>query len=236
MENQGSKYLAATRWVSWKPPDDGSFALNTDGAVKESGCSSAGGVFPSSYGNWLKAFMVHIAYPLSSELWGLREGLKLARDTNLQQLFVKSDSNQIVTFMDHQCELGRHSNATLIMDCRAFFKQIGWHTSVEIVDLPKKELSFIYTSWVGMKARDYSIVGYLLSYLLFLVCYPLFSFSRKFDPFWSSKQASVNRPFPVFREERAHLGVRIKAYRRAFRKVNLTRPLPDFLACVLGHT
>lgn len=41
------------KWVRWQPPDLGSFVLNTDGSVVNSGKAFAGGLVCDSDGSWV---------------------------------------------------------------------------------------------------------------------------------------------------------------------------------------
>ncbi|XP_019150685.1 PREDICTED: uncharacterized protein LOC109147540 [Ipomoea nil] len=70
-------------WVSWSPPEQGFVKLNTDGAKKKtSSCmASAGGVICDHNGEWIVGFIskVGITNSFIAKLWGLREGLLLAR-------------------------------------------------------------------------------------------------------------------------------------------------------------
>lgn len=43
----------AVRWVSWKPPEDGLFKLNSDGSVNEQGQAAAGGLLRNEMGAWI---------------------------------------------------------------------------------------------------------------------------------------------------------------------------------------
>ncbi|GLT38077.1 hypothetical protein SLA2020_123470 [Shorea laevis] len=83
------------KWIRWHPPDFPFLKLNTDGAMNHStGNASAGGVIRNHGGRWLYGFAVNIG-PQSSymaELWGCRDGLKLASELGVTHLILEMDS------------------------------------------------------------------------------------------------------------------------------------------------
>lgn len=90
------------RWVRWVPPEQGEFALNTDGAVKQSRLASAGGLIRDSNGAWVGGFLVNIGVTsvLHAELVGVREGLKLAQALGIGRLVVQVDSSLAVLLLN----------------------------------------------------------------------------------------------------------------------------------------
>ncbi|GLT80127.1 hypothetical protein SLA2020_515820 [Shorea laevis] len=93
-----SSVLATTRtprWVGWQPPAQPFVKLNTDGSRNhQSGSASAGGLIRDHLGRWVHGFTVNIGVTSSfiAELWGCREGLKLAHSLHLQYLILEMDS------------------------------------------------------------------------------------------------------------------------------------------------
>ncbi|GLT88451.1 hypothetical protein SLE2022_064770 [Rubroshorea leprosula] len=83
------------RWVCWQPPTQPFLKLNTDGSQNhQSGRACAGGLIRDHLGRWVHGFTVNIGFTSSflAELWGCREGLKLAHSLQLQHLILEMDS------------------------------------------------------------------------------------------------------------------------------------------------
>ncbi|GKU91977.1 hypothetical protein SLEP1_g5773 [Rubroshorea leprosula] len=77
------------KWVSWTPPPHPYLKLNTDGSHNHhSGKAAAGGLIRDHNGRWVHGFAVNIGPTTSflAELWGCKEGLKLAHSLGIQQL------------------------------------------------------------------------------------------------------------------------------------------------------
>ncbi|GKU88076.1 hypothetical protein SLEP1_g2381 [Rubroshorea leprosula] len=84
-----------SRLVCWEKPPEGYCKLNTDGSAHGNpGPTSAGGVIRDHLGRWIVGFACKIGYAscLRAELWGIREGLLLAYQRNIQNLIVEVDS------------------------------------------------------------------------------------------------------------------------------------------------
>ncbi|GKU90363.1 hypothetical protein SLEP1_g4364 [Rubroshorea leprosula] len=85
----------APRWVSWTPPPHPYLKLNTDGSHNHhSGKAAAGGLIRDHNRRWVHGFAVNVGLTTSflAELWGCREGLKLAHSLGIQQLVLEMDS------------------------------------------------------------------------------------------------------------------------------------------------
>jgi ribonuclease HI len=83
--------------IGWKPPIAGWVCLNIDGACNN-GIIGCGGVIRGNEGEWLHGFSKFIgrgdAY--IAELWGVFEGIKLARRLNFSKVEVRTDSLGVV--------------------------------------------------------------------------------------------------------------------------------------------
>lgn len=69
--------------ISWRPPFQSWVALNTDGPVRwNDGLAGCGGLLRDSSGAWICGFAMKIgrASAIVAEIWGVFEGLKLARE------------------------------------------------------------------------------------------------------------------------------------------------------------
>ncbi|GKV45487.1 hypothetical protein SLEP1_g52559 [Rubroshorea leprosula] len=74
------------RWVSWMPPVEGWFKLNSDGSYNLSkNSASAGGLIRDSSRGWVVGFTINVgcASIFIAELWGLREGLRRCKSLGL---------------------------------------------------------------------------------------------------------------------------------------------------------
>jgi ribonuclease HI len=100
-------------FVAWKAPPNGWCALNTDGAAKEqmkqAGC---GGVLRDAEGRWIEGFAKYLGHTSAymTELWGVYEGLQLARRRNIEKVEVQIDSQVLV----HNLQNGHNGN---IVEC-----------------------------------------------------------------------------------------------------------------------
>lgn len=105
-------------WVTWKKPPPGCYVLNTDGAVKEdTGFASAGGLIRDANGFWIRRFAMKIGITdsLSAELWGIREGLRLAKSLNLSNVIVQMDASVVVNFLNKGIT-PTHLNSLLVQE------------------------------------------------------------------------------------------------------------------------
>lgn len=86
-------------WVTWHPPEADFIMLNSDGAVKARlGLASVGGLFRNHNGDWIIGYVsrIGVTNSLLAELWGLREGLRLARNREFNKIIVEIDSEVVV--------------------------------------------------------------------------------------------------------------------------------------------
>ena len=99
--------------------------INTDGSSVDHGWGSYGGLAWDDQGRWIEGFCDIIGYAnsLTTELWGMREGLKLARDRNWQKVIIESDSEVAVDLV-HPCDIENHPDKTLISDCRRLMVEL----------------------------------------------------------------------------------------------------------------
>jgi ribonuclease HI len=85
--------------ISWHAPPMGWYTLNTDGAAKisdsKAGC---GGIVRNDTGNWVEGFAKALGDTTAymAELWGVFEGLKLAKRRGVTKLDLRIDSEVIV--------------------------------------------------------------------------------------------------------------------------------------------
>lgn len=79
----------------------GTVKLNSDGAMDKHGNAAAGGLLRDHSGNLLVGYQRHIGTcsSLAAELWGLRDGLKLAKDFDYQCVQISLDSVSVINLI-----------------------------------------------------------------------------------------------------------------------------------------
>uniref|UniRef100_A0A2N9FCR0 RNase H type-1 domain-containing protein n=1 Tax=Fagus sylvatica TaxID=28930 RepID=A0A2N9FCR0_FAGSY len=110
--------------VGWKPPPSGFFKLNTDGLVLGNlGLAGARGLLRHSNGSWFRGFTRNIGTTSSvaAKLWGVRDGLLLAKKYNIQKLIIELDAKAVLDLLmsDNNTSLCYHPLSALIIDCRS---------------------------------------------------------------------------------------------------------------------
>lgn len=87
------------RRILWERPPSGWKKQNTDGScignMRSAGC---GGIVRDDHGVWFVGFSRHIRTTNSFilEIWGLRDGLVLCSNLNIQSLIIELDARMIV--------------------------------------------------------------------------------------------------------------------------------------------
>lgn len=112
-------------WVTWHPPEMDFVKLNTDGAAKAgSGLASASGLFRNCSGDWIVGYVARIGVTNSffAELWGLREGLRLARNRGFTNVAAEMDSEAVVQILTREDDTSTTPNR-LVADCKLLMNQ-----------------------------------------------------------------------------------------------------------------
>ncbi|GLT77217.1 hypothetical protein SLA2020_488250 [Shorea laevis] len=106
----------APRWVFWTPPPHPYLKLNTDGTYNHhSGKAAARRLIHDHNGCWVHGFAVNVGLTTSflAELWGCREGLKLANSLGIQQLVFEMDSLLAIQLIQNQQVSARPTSGLL---------------------------------------------------------------------------------------------------------------------------
>jgi ribonuclease HI len=85
--------------IQWKCPEKGWISLNTDGAAKsDTTMAGCGGILRNDNGIWITGFSKFLGSTTAymAEVWGLYEGLSLARSLGIERLEVQVDSEALV--------------------------------------------------------------------------------------------------------------------------------------------
>nr|BAE79385.1 unnamed protein product [Ipomoea batatas] len=129
MESSEARCLLAKRtglqtafqtWVVWSPPAAGFTKLNSDGACKShSHLASAGGLLRNENGLWVAGYICNIgtANSFLAELWGLREGLLLAKNRGFTKLIAETDSEAVVQVLRKDGPVTPDASI-LVKDCK----------------------------------------------------------------------------------------------------------------------
>ncbi|KAH9678147.1 hypothetical protein KPL71_025604 [Citrus sinensis] len=126
--------LKIDKWIRWHPPDWPWCTLNTDGAHKANGVSTAGGLIRDYSSCWLTGFglMLGSCSVTMAELRGIYQGLILAWNFCIRWLHVETDSlcatqilaNQVVTTNEY---------ASLIIAIKEYLQKKDWQVSISHV-------------------------------------------------------------------------------------------------------
>jgi hypothetical protein len=113
--------------IGWTPPPTGFVKLNTNGSVlRNSGHASSGGLRRDNNGNWIQGFshFLGITNSLVAELWGLWDGLTLARDLHISRLVVELDAKAVIDLLKpvSRTPFVTHPYSALIDDCRCLLQ------------------------------------------------------------------------------------------------------------------
>ncbi|OMO88470.1 reverse transcriptase [Corchorus capsularis] len=111
--------------VSWIPPLQGWFKLNSDGSVEGNpGIAGSGGAIRDDQGQWVAGYSRKIGYTssLQAEFWGLRDGLILAHSKGIQKLEVNVDALNVITLINN-ADISVHPLGNIIYDCRMLMQR-----------------------------------------------------------------------------------------------------------------
>ena len=102
MHSPRSPIQKISRRLCWERPPTGWKKLNTNGSsLGGSDRAGCGGLIRDEQGEWVASFTRHIGLTNSfiAELWGLREGLLLCCNLNIQSLIVEVDAQAVVAVL-----------------------------------------------------------------------------------------------------------------------------------------
>ncbi|CAL5428867.1 unnamed protein product [Camellia sinensis] len=118
LSNTSKPRATKTIACSWNSPPIHCFKLNTDGATNENH-AAAGDIIRDNHGNWVSGFCRFLdkTNSLTTELWTLRDGLKLALDMGLTPIEVESDALTLVHMVLNNCN-DQHHLSNIVHDCK----------------------------------------------------------------------------------------------------------------------
>ncbi|KAE8716421.1 hypothetical protein F3Y22_tig00110118pilonHSYRG00048 [Hibiscus syriacus] len=115
----------------WTEPPSGWYCLNTDGAVTTvNGAGKIGGVIRNHDGGWEIGFRKNIrsSTVLQAELWGIYEGLLLAKSIGCAKLNIQSDISQAIALVT---EVNPRRNQLSLVRTIAKLCSSNWEVSFE---------------------------------------------------------------------------------------------------------
>lgn len=114
------------RRIRWEKPVQGWWKLNTDGSCcGNTGMAGCGGLIRDDAGRWIMGFSRSIGMTSSfaAELWGLREGLLLCSNLNINALEVELDAKAIMDALDNPSYVNTVISP-LLDDCKLLISRI----------------------------------------------------------------------------------------------------------------
>ena len=129
MHSPKSPIRKINRSIFWERPPLGWKKLNTDGSwLGGADRAGYGGIVRDDQGEWVAGFSRHIGSTNSftTELWGLREGLILCCNLNIESLVIELDAQAVVDVMKNNAYVN-NVVSPILDDCRqlvARFQQI----------------------------------------------------------------------------------------------------------------
>ncbi|XP_056698546.1 uncharacterized protein [Spinacia oleracea] len=120
----------------WMPPLEGYMKLNIDGAWKSGNVAGGGGVFRRHTGSWFVGFSTkfRVHSPLASELYALREGLKIAKNFLIDKLEVETDALNLKLLLD---KVKDHTHHELGPVLREVTQLLGENWIISFSHIPK---------------------------------------------------------------------------------------------------
>ena len=87
--------------------------------------ASASGLIQDHKRTWVGSFNRVIGYihSMAAELWGLKDGLTLARNLDIKKLLLEIDAQAVIDVINSHIADSTHPYNGLIFDCRSFL----WH-------------------------------------------------------------------------------------------------------------
>ncbi len=110
--------------IGWDLPSPLGFVkLKTDGSFS----GNPGKLLRDHNGNWIRGFSRNIGITNFSvaEMWGLRDGLLLARNLNIQKLLVEIDAKVVEDLLKSHniLTVNSHPYSALIYDCKYLLRR-----------------------------------------------------------------------------------------------------------------
>lgn len=104
--------------AKWTKPDLGWLKLNTNASIIN-GRADVGGLIRDSNGNWVQGFSKSIGTSsvLMAELWALRDGIRMAKNLNIQSLLINMDCSEVVNLITSHSSINRLTQP-LVDECR----------------------------------------------------------------------------------------------------------------------
>ncbi|KAL3355755.1 hypothetical protein AABB24_016765 [Solanum stoloniferum] len=124
------RQIDAPRYISWSFPPFGYIKINVDGSfMPNSGLAGYGGIARDDRGRWLGGFVGRLGVVtkscLTAELWAIHGGLTVAKNFNLTNVIIETDSNEALMLMIKREAVDNHPDYNVIKECRRLMLELG---------------------------------------------------------------------------------------------------------------
>ncbi|KAH0721913.1 hypothetical protein KY289_004957 [Solanum tuberosum] len=124
------RQIDAPRYISWSFPPFGYIKINVDGSfMPNSGLAGYGGIARDDRGRWLGGFVGRLGVVtkscLTAELWAIHGGLTMAKNFNLTNVIIETDSNEALMLMIKREAVDNHPDYDVIEECRRLMLELG---------------------------------------------------------------------------------------------------------------
>ncbi|KAH0719717.1 hypothetical protein KY290_004632 [Solanum tuberosum] len=124
------RQIDAPRYISWSFPPSGYIKINVDGSfMPNSGLAGYGGIARDDRGRWLGGFVGRLGVVtkscLTAELWAIHGGLTVAKNFNLTNVIIETDSKVALMLMIKREAVNNHPDCNVIEECRRLMLELG---------------------------------------------------------------------------------------------------------------
>ncbi|XVE94213.1 hypothetical protein REPUB_Repub01dG0262500 [Reevesia pubescens] len=101
---------------------------------KETEKASAEGLLKDEQRVWIKGFLDNIGRTdsLRAELWGMKEGQRLAKKVGCLNIIIQSDANMVINILDSEVQWDNHPLGTLVVECRQLLRKKGFTLLISV--------------------------------------------------------------------------------------------------------
>lgn len=157
-------------FISWEPPLEGWFKLNTDGScqsgIKGMGNISAGGIIRDVKSRWIKGFSCFLGYGTSllAELWAFFIWISIAKENRCDPLIVESDCLSAVNLINNVYDASTHHYSAIIELCSF---ELTKFSQFKVVHLLREGnyVADMLSSFPGQNCSDLVVFGSMPSIL-----------------------------------------------------------------------
>ncbi|KAH0719726.1 hypothetical protein KY290_006458 [Solanum tuberosum] len=113
------RHVRQSRYISWSFPLPGYIKINTDGTfMQNSRLAGYRGIVRDDKG-------VVTTSCLTAELWDIHDGLTVAKNFNLKNVIIETDSREALILMSKGGAVDNHPDRDVIEECRRLLFELG---------------------------------------------------------------------------------------------------------------